>query len=145
MLHISSCWWNLFTHFGIFWSYYNRSMGSNSMEHEVKSWSQYAYWMSQIAKQPVTGLVPTTAELTGFLDYQQLDYRNSSVHRKIKIQLTLPPPPNLCSYSKILKLENQNNQCSLDSVTFLEQTNALLCALICYIFFTMHAAISETV
>jgi hypothetical protein len=62
--------------------------------------------MSQMAKQPVTGLVSTAAELTGILEYQQLDYRNSSVYRKIKMQLTLLPP-NLCSYSKILKLENQ--------------------------------------
>jgi len=56
--------------------------------------------MSQIAKEPVTGLVSTTAELTGFLDYQQLDYRNSSIHRKIKIQLTIPPPPTFVPIAK---------------------------------------------
>jgi len=37
-----------------------------------------------MAKQLVTGLVSTTAELTAFLEYQQPDYRNSSVYRKIK-------------------------------------------------------------
>jgi hypothetical protein len=61
-----------------------------------------------MVKQPVKGLVSTTAELTGFLEYQQLVYRNSSVYRKIKIQLTLLSP-NLHSYSKILKSENQTS------------------------------------
>jgi hypothetical protein len=44
--------------------------------------------LSPLSSPPINScsreLVSTSAKLTGFLEYQQLDYRNSSVYREIK-------------------------------------------------------------